>query len=837
MNFFCKTKGVISVFLIIVMLPLFTSAVLLVDGARYQSAKTMIQEAGDLAAYSTISNYNSDLKERYGLFALSDGNVQSTFEKYFKETLGYSESAEESYSQKVQNLMTGLIGGNEYKNADFFNMYNFNVQNAKAEAIYDLAKPDVLQSQIVEFMKYRGVETVLERFEILVNSSKAKEESRKNEQLVNGMEELSGVDSRYSGLMSMITALESKVDTYNSSLNDVTSGYASFEGLVIEEMVDMAFFSESIDNTKYSRNNSCNTLLSRTNRAYTAYTALSSSVDTIIEQATRARNDYIALREKYKDHPELCEDIDKELETLNTILDENSNSGKSIVYLKSRLRYPSEEMTLLYGESLDLNSRLDDAHRKYNRDVREKREEMEAEDYLDSEIEEELKKIKYFLDITGNGLNWRYTDYIPVFDTETESEVRAAARNTVANLDIKRYTNFSPYKAPSPTNCYEDRQINADQTDGVDYKELAKNTADEANSKNTEKTASEEVNVKLSDEVFNKLPSQKANKGETTTKNVDGISENNASSNIKSANSCFDEIMSGLESGRDEVLTFCYIFDMFKTRVTSKNIGVVEGADKVGYKDTSHNKWYHTRWRYNDPRGEVDTRDRVKNTELDTVFNSKEIEYIFTGSKDEGTNGAVVYSWIYATRLANNLAAVYLDDNAKAQCEALAAACSAASMGMVPPAVFKWVFIAAWAAGETALELAYLIDDGYRVPLVKTKKLYIRNFWDVGTAIGSRDTLIRDDLDSFLDVCYEDYLIILLCFVGSDTRLLRIADLIQLNMNGGDGSGSFEMDKANTYVKCDTEVSIKYMFQPIKQFSGEYTGSGLKIKNQIYQGY
>ena len=77
MDFFRKTKGVISVFLIIIMLPLLTSAVILVDGTRYHSAKMMAQEAGDLAAYSTIANYNIDLKDEYGLFAIDDDNISA----------------------------------------------------------------------------------------------------------------------------------------------------------------------------------------------------------------------------------------------------------------------------------------------------------------------------------------------------------------------------------------------------------------------------------------------------------------------------------------------------------------------------------------------------------------------------------------------------------------------------------------------------------------------------------------------------------------------------------------------------------------------------------------
>ena len=124
MDFFRRTKGVISVFLIIIMLPLLTSAVILVDGTRYHSAKTMVQEAGDLAAYSTIANYNQDLKEQFGLFAIDDKELTATFKKYFTETLGYSESEAESYSQKVQGLISSAVfKGGQYKNANFFNMF------------------------------------------------------------------------------------------------------------------------------------------------------------------------------------------------------------------------------------------------------------------------------------------------------------------------------------------------------------------------------------------------------------------------------------------------------------------------------------------------------------------------------------------------------------------------------------------------------------------------------------------------------------------------------------------------------------------------------------------
>ena len=72
MDFFDKTKGIISVFLIIILLPTMLFSVLLVDAARMVSARAMVQEASDLAAMSVLTSYDPDLKEAYGLFALKD---------------------------------------------------------------------------------------------------------------------------------------------------------------------------------------------------------------------------------------------------------------------------------------------------------------------------------------------------------------------------------------------------------------------------------------------------------------------------------------------------------------------------------------------------------------------------------------------------------------------------------------------------------------------------------------------------------------------------------------------------------------------------------------------
>ena len=69
-KFFRKTKGAISIFLVLIMLPMFTCAGLIVDGARISAARTSVTGAGDLAMNAALSEYDEILKDVYGLFAM-----------------------------------------------------------------------------------------------------------------------------------------------------------------------------------------------------------------------------------------------------------------------------------------------------------------------------------------------------------------------------------------------------------------------------------------------------------------------------------------------------------------------------------------------------------------------------------------------------------------------------------------------------------------------------------------------------------------------------------------------------------------------------------------------
>lgn len=851
MEFFRRTKGVISVFLIIIMLPLLTSAVILVDGTRYHSAKTMVQEAGDLAAYSTIANYNIDLKDEYGLFAIDDDNLTATFKKYFTETLGYSESDAETYSKKVQNLISSTVfGGGDYKNANFFNMYNFDVVSANATPLYPLSDPGVLQNQIVEYTKYRGIETLLERFEIISNFNKLSDELNNNSEKAAAIEDLAYYDSAYSAKISEQLRLLKKeivgdesTSSYNSLLDKVGSYLSDYENAYANEICQMATKGDSLTYWKNQRKAAITNVKNQIEAVLSRRTAIIDRCNHIQGLAEAAKENYKGLKNRYSAQTDICADIQKEIDILNVITSTKEEHRKYSVYHAKNIVSPESFFQNEIISKIDsAEANINGVYNKYNKEYKELKAELDADELLfESEKQEQLKTVRYHV-TKKNGGEWFYTveDFT---EKPIDSSMKGASVNgamyLIGEYDIKGYfdRHIKEFKCVDFENYY---LTSANSTNQSKIPESVKNQKDtyastSASNANSSKKEAEVEKVTIDAGTFSSLPSQKAGKGSSAEETViDDISEKNAANAISSANSSSSNLTKILESGRNDILTYAYIMDMFKTRVTASGINSKD-------KPTGINERNLVDWRYSSEDGEEDLRYRPKSG-LQTAFGSYEVEYIFAGKSSESKNGAIVYSWIYGTRLANNLIAVYTDHEAKLECEMLAAMSSAATMGAVPASVFKWIYIAAWAAGETALELSYLIDDGYKVPLIKSSEnLFIEHFWDAAEAVANKDGLIRRKHTSneFLDkinVSYEDYLLILMCFVDRETRLLRTADLIQLNMNKRHGGG-FSMNESYTYLKADTTVRIKYMFEPVKQFTNSYKGTGLKFNNTIYQGY
>lgn len=839
MKFFMKTKGVISVFLIIIMLPLLTSAVILVDGTRYHSANMMAQEAGDLAAYSTIANYNVDLKDEFGLFAIDDENISETFKKYFTETLGYSESEAQTYSDKIQNLISSSVfGGGNYSNVSFFNMYNFEIDESIVTPLYPLSEPGVLQNQIVEYSKYRGIETILERFEILNKFDRVNEETKAAQETMAAIENLSSIEESYvTTVSSEVKDLKIKMEGkegdrlygFNPKLSEVCNLADYFYDCVAEELAAFAVKDSSLYTKKQNRINAYNNLIDMLDKLvndgeyiYNQATDISSDAQLAIDKLTTFKNNH-------SNETEACKTAEQDIAILQELL-KQSDSKYSLWNLKQKISKQKIEVlkTSVVKQIKPLLTALQTTYTDYQT------EKNNAEDKDTVRYHFRMKDGSEWYGTAEDHTNAgnKLIDFVSNAGTVVENYVGYIDKNNrrIGTININSYkTSFK--------NKFEDVANEMPKSDKTMSSEDAANKANSAQS-DSEETKPEYKTISDGDATL--LPSKCSSKQSEI--DIPDVNKDSASATLSGANSNTNSIMSKfLETGRNDALVYCYLLDNFKTRVTAK--GINSETEHSGINDRNL-----AEWRYADANGELDMRYRNKK-DLDTFFYTNEVEYVFGGCKSEHANATIVYSWIYGTRFVNNFAAVFSayssgDSWIRAEIDGLAAAASAATMGAVPFSVFKWVFITAWAAGETSLDLALLIDDGYKIPLIKTKdNIFIQSVTDIGNAFSFENRLnyMRNPNSTLyvadkINVSYEDYLIILLAFVDRETRLLRIGDLIQLNMRQRCDS-DFVMSSAFTYLKADTTVRIKYMFQPIKQFSDSYSGTGLKFTNTIYQGY
>ena len=80
-----SNRGAVSVFLVIILVPMITCASLFVDASRVKSARGLVNSAGDLTLNTVLSQYDVDLNDFYGMMASAQNmdDVISAASDYF----------------------------------------------------------------------------------------------------------------------------------------------------------------------------------------------------------------------------------------------------------------------------------------------------------------------------------------------------------------------------------------------------------------------------------------------------------------------------------------------------------------------------------------------------------------------------------------------------------------------------------------------------------------------------------------------------------------------------------------------------------------------------------
>lgn len=158
MRFFEKTKGAISIFLVIILVPMMTISSLFVDASKVKLARAMSESAGDLTLNTALTNYDTKLKELYGLLATAQdtSDLFARLEDYYRTCITSSGVSDEDAETYVEQIMAQLgIVAESDDTADIMNMELVDFA-AQKYTDADLANATIMEKQIVDFMKYRA---------------------------------------------------------------------------------------------------------------------------------------------------------------------------------------------------------------------------------------------------------------------------------------------------------------------------------------------------------------------------------------------------------------------------------------------------------------------------------------------------------------------------------------------------------------------------------------------------------------------------------------------------------------------------------------------------------
>lgn len=190
MGFCRKTKGAIAVFMSLILLLVFVFGCLIVDGTRILSAKSIILGAGDLAMNSALANYDTKLKDMYGLMGMKE--IPEDLSEYFNHSI---------------NAATLNDSGKKYGGLIQLDTESFQLKPVNGSQV---CCTEPMRQQILEYAKYRAPLAFGD--EMLDKLSSVKKKMKTKEAVQKQLE----VSECFKELDDLCKQLKEKLDVHNS---------------------------------------------------------------------------------------------------------------------------------------------------------------------------------------------------------------------------------------------------------------------------------------------------------------------------------------------------------------------------------------------------------------------------------------------------------------------------------------------------------------------------------------------------------------------------------------------------------------------------------------------
>lgn len=146
-RFFRKNQGIITVFVVLIMVPVVVITGLMVDIARAKLFAAQVAMSSDFYGEAILSEYDNVLKELYGLFSVTQNDKGKDAIKTYASYMGYSFDPAKGDS--------GLTGSMFYNSADFDFSY-------EVIELSRLSNENVLLTQVADYMEFRVIPQVMD---------------------------------------------------------------------------------------------------------------------------------------------------------------------------------------------------------------------------------------------------------------------------------------------------------------------------------------------------------------------------------------------------------------------------------------------------------------------------------------------------------------------------------------------------------------------------------------------------------------------------------------------------------------------------------------------------
>jgi len=222
-KFLKNTKGAVTVFVTLLLIPAMLISGTAVDLARLHTARSIVQDANQLAANTVLTQYNSLLHDLYAIFGIAKDDP--ILGKLLDDYISISVFGEPQTDRGLGTLQ--LFYGSDISMEEPYFPDGKNLRN-----------PDVLRRQIEEYMKFRGPVIIVKEFlELLGMSTFASDVGVINDKL-EVEEEIARILEKYKELYDAIDEADKcdqldggvvgiSVGTVSSSLNLIREQFAA----------------------------------------------------------------------------------------------------------------------------------------------------------------------------------------------------------------------------------------------------------------------------------------------------------------------------------------------------------------------------------------------------------------------------------------------------------------------------------------------------------------------------------------------------------------------------------------------------------------------------------